>query len=46
MAKVEKVTLKLQTEGFAGIKGIGQDFKIFSSTVKATKPQHDRFTKD
>ena len=45
MAKVEKVTLKLQTEGFAGIKGIGQDFKKFSSTVKATKPQLDRFIK-
>ena len=43
MAKVEKVTLKLQTEGFAGIKGIGQDFKKFSSTVRATKPQLDRF---
>ena len=45
MAKVEKVTLKLQTEGFAGIKGIGQDFKKFSSTVTATKPQLDRFIK-
>tara|TARA_B100000886_G_scaffold200808_1_gene138578 strand:- start:1094 stop:3331 length:2238 start_codon:yes stop_codon:yes gene_type:complete len=45
VAKVEKVTLKLQTEGFAGIKGIGQDFKKFSSTVKATKPQLDRFIK-
>ena len=45
MAKVEKVTLKLQTEGFAGIKGIGQDFKKFSSTVAATKPQLDRFIK-
>ena len=45
MAKVEKVTLKLQTEGFAGIKGIGQDFKKFSSTVATTKPQLDRFIK-
>ena len=45
MAKVEKVTLKLQTQGFAGIKNIGQDFKKFSSTVKVTKPQLDRFIK-
>ena len=45
MAKVEKITLKLQTEGFAGIKGIGQDFKKFSSTVRTTKPQLDRFIK-
>jgi len=45
VAKVEKVTLKLQTEGFAGIKGIGQDFKKFSSTVATTKPQLDRFIK-
>jgi tape measure domain-containing protein len=45
VAKVEKVTLKLQTEGFAGIKNIGQDFKKFSSTVKLTKPQLDRFIK-
>ena len=45
MAKVHPVTLKLQTEGFAGIKGIGQDFKKFSSTVAATKPKLDRFIK-
>ena len=45
MAKVHPVTLKLQTEGFAGIKGIGQDFKKFTSTVAASKPQLDRFIK-
>ena len=45
MAKVHPVTLKLETQGFAGIKGIGQDFKKFSSTVAATKPQLDRFIK-
>ena len=45
MAKVHPVTLKLQAEGFKGIKNIGQDFKKFSSTVAATKPQLDRFIK-
>ena len=45
MAKVHPVTLKLQTEGFAGIKGIGQDFKKFTSTVAASKPKLDRFIK-
>ena len=45
MAAVDKVTLKLQLEGFAGIKGIGDDFKKFSSTVKLTKPQLDKFIK-
>ena len=45
MAQVHPVTLKLQTQGFAGIKNIGQDFKKFSSTVSLTKPQLDRFIK-
>ena len=45
MAQVHPVTLKLQTQGFAGIKNIGQDFKKFTSTVKVTKPQLDRFIK-
>ena len=45
MAKVHPVTLKLQTQGFAGIKNIGQDFKKFSSTVSLTKPKLDRFIK-
>jgi len=45
VAKVHPVTLKLQTEGFAGIKNIGQDFKKFSSTVAASKPKLDRFIK-
>ena len=43
MAAVDKVTLKLQLEGFAGIKGIGDDFKKFTSTVKLTKNQLDKF---
>lgn len=43
MAAVDKVTLKLQLEGFAGVKGIGDDFKKFNSTVKLTKPQLDKF---
>ena len=45
MAKVHPVTLKLQAEGFKGIKNIGQDFKKFSSTVAASKPELDRFIK-
>ena len=45
MAIVDKVTLKLQLEGFAGIKGIDSDFKKFTSTVAASKPQLDRFIK-
>ena len=45
MAKVHPVTLKLQAEGFKGIKNIGQDFKKFTSTVAASKPQLDRFIK-
>ena len=45
MAKVHPVTLKLQTQGFAGIKGIGQDFQKFASTVSASKPKLDRFIK-
>ena len=45
MAKVDKVTIQLQLKGFAGIKGIGDDFKKFSSTVKVTKPQLDKFIK-
>ena len=45
MAQVHPVTLKLQTQGFAGIKNIGQDFKKFSSTVSLTKPKLDRFIK-
>ena len=45
MAKVHPVTLKLQTEGFAGIKNIGQDFQKFASTVSASKPKLDRFIK-
>jgi len=45
VAQVHPVTLKLQTQGFAGIKNIGQDFKKFTSTVKVTKPQLDRFIK-
>ena len=28
MAAVDKVTLKLQLEGFAGIKGIGDDARV------------------
>jgi len=43
VAAVDKVTLKLQLEGFAGIKGIGDDFKKFTSTVKLTKNQLDKF---
>ena len=43
MAIVDKVTLKLQLEGFAGIKGIDSDFKKFTSTLKLTKPQLDKF---
>ena len=45
MAQVHPVTLKLQTQGFAGIKNIGQDFKKFTSTVAASKPKLDRFIK-
>ena len=45
MAIVDKVTLKLQLEGFAGIKGIDSDFKKFTSTLKLTKPQLDKFIK-
>ncbi len=45
MAVVDKVTLKLQLEGFAGIKGIDSDFKRFTSTLKLTKPQLDKFIK-
>ena len=45
MAKVHPVTLKLQTQGFAGIKNIGQDFQKFASTVSASKPKLDRFIK-
>ena len=45
MAKVHPVTLKLETQGFAGIKGIGQDFKKFSSTVAVTKPKLEQFIK-
>ena len=43
MAAVDKVTLKLQLEGFAGIKGIGDDFKKFAGTVRVTKPELDKF---
>jgi len=45
VAQVHPVTLKLQTQGFAGIKNIGQDFKKFTSTVAASKPKLDRFIK-
>ena len=45
MAQVHPVTLKLQTQGFAGIKNIGQDFKKFSSTVSLTKPKLEQFIK-
>ena len=45
MAIVDKFTLKLQLEGFAGIKGIDSDFKKFTSTLKLTKPQLDKFIK-
>ena len=45
MAQVHPVTLKLQLEGFAGIKGIDSDFKKFTSTVAASKPKLDRFIK-
>ena len=44
-ANVQKVTLAMKLEGFAGIKNIGKDFKNLNKTLKLTRPQLDKLVK-
>ena len=44
-ANVERVTLAMKLEGFAGIKNIGKDFKKLNKTLKLTAPQLDKLVK-
>jgi len=44
-ANVQKVTLALDLQGFAGIKNIGKDFKNLNKTLKLTAPQLDKLVK-
>ena len=44
-ANVERVTLAMKLEGFAGIKNIGKDFKNLNKTLKLTAPQLDKLVK-
>lgn len=44
-ANVQRVTLAMKLEGFAGIKNIGKDFKNLNKTLKLTAPQLDKLVK-